>query len=82
MKCGTCRHWEKEESQYYLGLGKCGATVEFFNATNWDAETGEHRLEKEYENRKAFTQDGSDYRSVLLTKPDFGCVQHEKKSDE
>lgn len=39
----------------------------------WDSD-GEHAFTPEAVNVLAFTQDGSDYRSTLLTRPSFGCI--------
>lgn len=81
MKCETCKFWDRHDAEYYLGLGRCRAAVEFWNATRWNDETGDREFTKEAANVKAFTQDGSYYRSILPTKADFGCVQWEEKSN-
>jgi len=51
----------------------------FFESTQWNKEKGDREFRPEFSHVKAFTQDGSDYVAWLYTKPDFGCVMHEKK---
>jgi hypothetical protein len=79
--CATCKFWDQKDGDYYFGLGKCLACVEFWDATGWDND-GKRCLTDEFANCKAFTQDGSDYRAELLTKADFGCVSHEAKATQ
>lgn len=77
--CETCKHWktaEEHEPWQGFGLGRCQNVPMFWNATEWD-EDGVRTVRDQYKNIKAFTQDGSDYRAYLLTRPDFGCVSHE-----
>ncbi len=83
--CKDCKHWvraDKYESGYYQGLGRCAAALMFWDCTEWK-KVGEcaRVLKSEYENNKAFVQDGSDYYAFLLTKPDFGCVQYKGADD-
>lgn len=79
--CQTCKFWNRETeygSEYDLGLGRCKRIPEFWMATTWDDE-GERVLSPEFADCKAFSQDGSDYHSVLYSAPDFGCVMHQAK---
>lgn len=82
MKCATCKHWIRETNGYdnhiKLGLGTCSATLRFWDATEWDEE-GDGRVFTEAGKKgMAFTQDGSDYKAWLYTRPEFGCVSHEE----
>ena len=48
----------------------------FWNATQW-SESGDDRcLKPEFASTKHFVKDGSDYKAILITAPDFGCVSH------
>ncbi len=83
MKCKNCKYWFKEENDYHnshseLGLGECNAVIQFWDATEW-SDLGERTIKEQFRNNLAFTQDGSDYASYLLTMPNFGCVQFKKK---
>ena len=79
--CETCKHWIEPESEYgeVPGVGKCTAVVMYWDAGEWN-EAGDGRtLRKEYRDKLAFVQDGSDYSAELKTMPKFGCVQHERR---
>lgn len=78
-RCSTCQFWRPptDGTGSDFGLGRCKAAPMFWDATDWDEECN-RRLLPEYAETKAFVQDGSDYRAVLLTKPDFGCVMHKQ----
>lgn len=80
-KCKTCKHRRKPENEFgeIPGVGKCLAAVQYWDATEWTEDCDTRVLRKEYANKLAFVNDGSDYRAELFTFPDFGCVQHETK---
>lgn len=93
--CGKCKHWDKgcdsESTSYYwqqksMGLGVCTKVHQFWNATEWsndeDAEDDTRIPKEKHKCDLAFVQDGSDYWALLLTKPEFGCVQFEEKAYE
>ncbi len=76
--CSTCGHWDSgnrgDYAYFELGLGKCLAVPQFWDSTKWDTE-GEYReFTEKGDKAMAFTQDASDYKSVLLTRPEFWCV--------
>lgn len=75
MLCKDCTYWKLEPSESYLGLGKCTKVRQFWDSTEWSEDGDYRQFLPECEDLKAFVQDGSDYRAVLFTKPDFGCVQ-------
>lgn len=94
--CKTCKHWIRPENYTYgeiLGVGKCTAIVQFWNATEWIEDDNPIYkqfikyseidcllvlvLKPKYETKLAFMQGSSDCHAELITKPDFGCVQHE-----
>ena len=79
MNCIDCQYWNRSKKIGYgnyfaMGLGVCEAIPEFWDSTEWDKE-GKRRFTDKAKDRLAFTQDGSDYMSILYTMPDFGCVQ-------
>jgi hypothetical protein len=82
MRCEQCKHWDvKEGKEYAGGLGQCQRAHAFWDRSEWrDDESGEYRrfLLPEAADDKMFVQDGSDYRAVLLTKPDFFCAHYER----
>lgn len=63
--CGTCKHWQRPESNQLHGV--CGAIPM----------TEKHNPEPECLNALAYTEDMERYASNLHTKSDFGCVLHE-----
>ena len=76
-KCVDCKHWDKNTDSDYpdnFDFGKCRNVVMFWDATEWEEPDYERRvLTKDAEGKKAFVQDGSDYRAELITLKDFGC---------
>ena len=84
--CKSCKHWEKPQSEHgeVLGLGKCLAVVQLWDATKWEDDDDPgvdvcfRVLKNEYKEKMAFVQDGSDYYAALRTFADFGCVQYER----
>lgn len=71
--CGTCKHWGSvrlfpAQHEGTGGQKRCGRIVEA-------SDTGESELADEL----AYTEDGEDYYSALMTKADFGCVLWEPK---
>lgn len=83
--CGTCKHWQREDPDEYMhidNIGKCTMVTLFWEATTWDANYERRLMAPGFENKKAFVQDGSDYKSSLHSFPDFGCNQWEAKPDQ
>ena len=76
--CATCRHWMKPEDACYQKqqLGKCTKAKLLYECYAFDS-LGNYILDEEFKNNLAFTADASDYHAELLTKAEFGCVQHE-----
>lgn len=79
-RCNTCKYWQKPENDYgeVPGTGNCQAVPQFWEVTEWSEDCDTRVFKPEYAGSLAFVQDGSDYRAVLKTLPDFGCVQHKK----
>lgn len=85
--CGNCKHWEKRaqyEAGHNLGLGKCRAALQLFDATEWSEDEADDAdyfvgrvIKPEFRGRRFFVQDASDYRADLLTLPTFSCIEHE-----
>ena len=72
--CGTCKHWGSVCSTRFRGDLKCGDQKRCGRIAD-ASDVGESELI----NETAYTEDGEDYYSALLTKPDFGCVLWEAK---
>lgn len=71
--CGTCKHWGsiRLSPAQHEGLGgqkRCGRIVDA-------SDVGEYELI----DMTAYTEDGEDYYSALMTKDGFGCVLWEPK---
>lgn len=90
MRCDGCKYWDKDEGEH--GTGLCTKAQPFWDASEWreyedddfpEGDEMERRwqrgLKPEFADLKMFCQDGSDYKAVLLTKPDFFCAHHEQK---
>lgn len=81
-RCKECGYWEDADicAGQYLDMGRCKKKVEqFWDNTQW-TKGGEREFKDP--NVLALTQDGSDYISMLLTKPAFGCVMFHAKKNE
>lgn len=81
LNCGNCKHWGHEDdyrpkNQPKIIVKKCHKIPMFWDSTEWDTNGHDLILTN---NSLAFTQDASDYRSDLLTKPEFYCNMWEKK---
>lgn len=92
MKCKNCRYWGADDGEahhdYPDGLNVCGRVprLSLDKVSNYwhlgdPTENLIFVIEKEHSNTLAFVQDGEDYIADFVTKPDFGCVQFEAKSD-
>jgi|NOAtaT_6_FD_contig_21_11822115_length_1303_multi_5_in_0_out_0_3 hypothetical protein len=83
-RCKTCIFWDVE-SRLEPGqrIGNCRRVMQFWDATEWGGEDGNTRVfTPEAENTLAFTEDGSSYYAGLLTRPSFGCIMHEPKTEK
>lgn len=82
MRCDECKHWnlkdEGAESGKLLVVGVCTRAIPFWDATGWNKD-GDRVVDPKYAGRKFFAQDGSDYRAIVLTMPDFFCAEHEAR---
>lgn len=77
--CATCKHWQDGGSYGKTAkvLGKCRIVPLEYDCHEW-SEGGKNVLKPEFAHLKAFTKDASDYSAILMTAPDFGCVQYEE----
>ena len=76
--CANCSRWKQTDAGYYDGFGGCAAVPQYWESIVLD-DDGNEVIADEYKDTKAFTQDASDYVSMLLTRPDFGCVMFEEQ---
>lgn len=88
-RCRTCDAWtpsDLEDANALQGAGICNAALEMWDVTD-GADDPEHPWRSTRtvlpEHRKAlfFVADSSGYYARLLTKPDFGCVEHRPRGD-
>lgn len=86
-RCKTCKWWDRSEVDIdyppdyaILGLGHCTKAVRLWEAIEWDEDNERRFFKPGYDEQLSFTQDGSQYRADLYTRPDFGCVHHEEKA--
>lgn len=73
MNCENCTHWQQDErktQEKTVHVGKCNKIPMFWDATDWDRDSGKLIFTSD---SLAFAQDGSDYSAYLLTKPNFYC---------
>jgi len=89
MKCETCQHWArwKNENLNYRdvlpNLGSCRKVIKYWEALDWyDDDHNEELNEERRKDSKFFVQDGEDYSAHLFTRNDFGCVEHQEKTNE
>ena len=73
-RCETCKWWGGPFYAYdggpYEGMGECNLTA---MEKHWQPTHGDS---------KAFGLAFKRTRAVLMTAPDFGCVQHEPKGEQ
>jgi len=97
MRCEQCRHWKPEQDWAWetITVGDCKRIPSREELRNEPFEGEGARARSDYddwddveaierdaaEKAKAWTYDASSYISGLTTKPDFGCVLFEAKSD-
>lgn len=77
MRCDQCKFWDQTEFKAVdgdLNFGLCTRALPFWNASTW-TEDGKRVLLPEFEGRKFFAQDGSDYHASVYTAPDFFCAE-------
>lgn len=92
--CATCKWWAvgKTESDYYHDPSQscdCWPRLDGCDECNYDkgrnvciltVGSGGCRSDtRDHPESKAHAMDGSDYKAVLLTSADFGCVQWEAR---
>jgi len=70
-RCKDCKHWKPSDDPHYLGDDAPHRTCDRIILAGWFGD------EHEQPAPLAFTQDGSGYKAVLWTAPDFGCVLFE-----
>ena len=85
-RCKTCQHWEEYDANEWGGMrgaGTCHAArpVWTVKESTEDPDTGElyRALLPEHAGVLSMVEDGSGYKAVLMTMPDFGCIQHKVK---
>lgn len=71
--CDTCKHWDKEMSNYVGGIA-----AECNNPKNQELQNFDEDEKREYTEDGAYPWDASSYSAGLMTAPKFGCVNHEK----
>ncbi|WP_156387782.1 hypothetical protein [Methylobacterium sp. Leaf399] len=89
MRCDACRHWGNEVTHVELGfmLRECNAVPMLWDATEYKRADDEDPcsygrvLLDEYKNTMAFVQDGSDYKALVYTKPEFFCANFEPATE-
>lgn len=72
-RCDRCSYWDQSDRESF-GLRRCRYAVILWNASEWNDPSCDWALKAEFADRKAFTQDWSDYRADLYTMPDFYCA--------
>lgn len=91
--CEACKHWRKNdkygresydawaELERPFTFKSCVRATPLWDASEYsDHDAGNHRvLTAEFRGRKFFAQDGSDYHAEVVTRNDFGCLEHEPK---
>lgn len=77
MRCDGCKFWDLKSGREYADVGECTKAKPLWDCTEWRDVDDDYRrvMLPEFENAKMFVQDGSDYRAILLTKPDFFCAE-------
>lgn len=84
MRCNACKFWDLKEGRDYAGTGLCTKAQPLWEVSEWqqwdrdydnsDQEKWKRGLKEEFADLKMFVQDGSDYKAIMLTKPDFYCA--------
>jgi len=80
--CETCQHWKKQEGLYNSHVGRCHAVYQYCDVTEWDEWGKERTLLPKHDKHLMFVKDASDYFAMLLTRPNFGCVQHKSNDTQ
>lgn len=81
--CETCKHWRADEQPGYdnvHGVGRCAATIFWWDASEWDEDGGDRILKPEHKDCTAFANDGSGYSAKLYTRSTHGCTMWESKA--
>ena len=86
--CETCRYWAQDKDYDYdrwdnlaapFTFKHCSRAMPLWGANEYFGEESycERVLTEENKDRKFFAQDGSDYHAEVVTRNDFGCLEHE-----
>lgn len=82
-RCKTCAHWKAHATKDFEGVkgsGTCDAALPIWQVSeivkNETDFTFSRVLKPEHAGVLAMVEDGSAYRAILITMPDFGCVMH------
>lgn len=87
--CGSCVHWERLEYQYSRSQreaaangmegdewGLCRFIAHDGRRTDEVFIDGAFKWVEKPASRLAYCTDASDYHGSLITRPDFGCIEH------
>jgi len=77
--CETCQLWGGRDSVYDEHIRRCHAVYQYHESTEWDDDGNIRKLLPEHDKHLAFVKDADDYFAMLLTRANFGCVQHKSK---
>lgn len=77
-KCSTCKHFKSEADDWDAppGFGQCSLALMSCWITKWNKSTREVEVKEEYKEHLMSVMDGSSYRALLHTHPDFYCPMH------
>lgn len=78
MTCQTCKHWEENQPQSEEDR-EIGFLVHELDTPGWGKCAITESHDGELGDGLAVSMDYEAYHSVLLTRPAFGCNQHEAK---
>lgn len=74
--CRDCRWWgEKDNDLLWAGDIRHPTDRHHCMLTYWDGQR------PDWSHTKAYAVDGDNFLAILLTAPDFGCVQFEAKPE-
>lgn len=87
--CDQCKHWMRTRANHELRITNgllvavCGKAEQWWEVSHWvkSDHPNWHQMRSpkpEFTDLMMFTQDASDYESVLLTRADFYCAHFEK----
>jgi hypothetical protein len=75
--CGNCKFWEKLNSPYRVGFGKCHKIIIDEDMFEYSKDKDTLVLAEGYKNITAFLED-NDFDGALRSTKDFGCIMQEE----